>query len=156
MRYLPSGQPVTNFSVASNRKWTDNEGVLHEETIWIRASAFGRLAEVTNQYLSKGRQVYMEGRLRPDPETGGPRVYERNDGSHGSSYEIVATTVQFLTHAEQGTPSEGRVTWRSLCLRTGRIGGEPRGLGNASTTREAGQQAQIGVRRLLSMQGYRG
>ena len=89
MRYLPSGKPVTNFSVASNRKWTDNEGVLHEETIWIRVSAFGRLAEVTNQYLSKGR-------LRPDPETGGPRVYERNDGSSGASYEIVAATVQFL------------------------------------------------------------
>jgi single-strand DNA-binding protein len=96
MRYLPSGQPVTNFAVASNRKWTDNEGVLHEETIWIRVSAFGRLAEVTNQYLSKGRQVYVEGRLRPDSETGGPRVYERNDGSHGASYEIVAATVQFL------------------------------------------------------------
>ena len=96
MRYLPSGKPVTNFSVASNRKWTDNEGVLHEETIWVRVSAFGRLAEVTNQYLSKGRQVYVEGRLRPDPETGGPRVYERNDGSSGASYEIVAATVQFL------------------------------------------------------------
>jgi single-strand DNA-binding protein len=96
MRYMPSGKPVTNFSVASNRKWTDNEGVLHKETIWIRVSAFGRLAEVTNQYLAKGRQVYVEGRLRPDPETGGPRVYEQNDGSSGASYEIVAATVQFL------------------------------------------------------------
>jgi single-strand DNA-binding protein len=106
MRYLPSGQPVTNFSVASNRKWTDNEGVLHEETIWARVSAFGRLAEVTNQYLSKGRQVYVEGLLRPDAETGGPRVYERNDGSHGASYEIVAATVQFLGGRNGGSASE--------------------------------------------------
>jgi single-strand DNA-binding protein len=74
MRYLPSGKPVTNFSVASNRKWTDNEGVLHEETIWVRVSAFGRLAEVCNQYLSKGRQVYVEGRLRPTPGSGLPFV----------------------------------------------------------------------------------
>ena len=96
MRYLPSGQPVTNFSVASNRKWNDAEGQTHEETIWVRVSAFGRLAEVCNQYLAKGRQVYVEGRLRPDQETGGPRVFTRNDGTPGASYEVVAATVQFL------------------------------------------------------------
>jgi len=96
MRYLPSGQPVTNFSVASNRRWNDAEGQAHEETVWIRVSAFGRLAEVCNKYLQKGRQVYLEGRLRPDPETGGPHVFTRNDGTPGASYEVVAATVQFL------------------------------------------------------------
>ena len=96
MRYLPSGQPVTNFSIASNRKWNDAEGQTHEETVWIRVSAFGRLAEVCNEYLQKGRQVYVEGRLRPDRETGGPRVFTRNDGTPGASYEVVAATVQFL------------------------------------------------------------
>ena len=96
MRHLPSGQPVTNFSVASNRKWNDAEGQAHEQTVWIRVSAFGRLAEVCNEYLLKGRQVYVEGRLRPDPETGAPRVFTRNDGTPGASYEMVAATVQFL------------------------------------------------------------
>ena len=106
MRYLPSGQPVTNFSVASNRRWTNQDGTPGEETVWVRVSAFGRLAEVCNQYLSKGRQVYVEGRLRPDPETGGPRVYQRNDGSHGASYEIVAQTVQFLGGRGNGEAAE--------------------------------------------------
>jgi single-strand DNA-binding protein len=96
MRYMPNGKPVTNFSVASNRRWTDGENVAHEETIWVRVSAFGRLAEVCNKFLAKGRQVYVEGRLRPDRETGGPRVYQRRDGSYGASYEVVAATVQFL------------------------------------------------------------
>jgi single-strand DNA-binding protein len=105
MRYLPSGQPVTNFSVASNRKWNDAEGQTHEETIWVRVSAFGRLAEVCNQYLAKGRQVYVEGRLRPDQETGGPRVFTRKDGTPGASYELVAATVQFLG-GRNGNPNE--------------------------------------------------
>ena len=108
MRYLPSGQPVTNFSVASNRKWNDAEGQTHEETVWIRVSAFGRLAEVCNEYLQKGRQVYIEGRLRPDPETGAPRVFTRNDGTPGASYEVVAATVQFLggRNGNGASPSE--------------------------------------------------
>lgn len=54
------------------------------------------MAEVCAQYLSKGRQVFVEGQLRPDRETGGPRVYERNDGSHGASFEVTALSVKFL------------------------------------------------------------
>jgi len=53
MRYLPSGTPVANFSVASNRRWNDADGEAHEETIWVRISAFGRLAEVCAEYLAK-------------------------------------------------------------------------------------------------------
>ena len=74
MRYTPSGQPVTNLSVATNRKWTSADGTPGEETIWFRVSVWGKQAETCNQYLSKGRQVLVEGRLRPDPATGGPRV----------------------------------------------------------------------------------
>lgn len=95
MRYLPSGTAVVNFSVASTRKWTSKEGVASEETTWIRWSAFGRLAEIVNEYLSKGRQVYVEGRLRPD-DSGGPRVFDRRNGEKGASYEATASSVQFL------------------------------------------------------------
>lgn len=96
MRYMPSGDPVTNFSMAVNRKWKNKDGEPGEETLWFRVSAFGRMAEVCNEYLSKGRQVLVEGRLRADPDTGGPRVYTRNDGSAGASFEITAQTVKFL------------------------------------------------------------
>jgi single-strand DNA-binding protein len=96
MRHSPDGKPVTNLSVATNRKWTNADGTPGEETVWFRVSAWGKLAEVCEQYLSKGRRVLVEGRLRPDPETGGPRVWTRQDGTAGASYEIVARTVRFL------------------------------------------------------------
>ncbi len=96
MRYTPSGQPVTNFSMATNRKWTNTDGTPGEETIWFRVTAWGKLGETCNQYLSKGRQVLVEGRLRPDPATGGPRVWTRQDGTAGASFEITANTVRFL------------------------------------------------------------
>ena len=57
---------------------------------------WGKQAEAVNQYLSKGRQVLVEGRLRPDPETGGPRIYFRQDGTAGASFEVVAHMVRFL------------------------------------------------------------
>ncbi len=79
MRHLPSGTTVTNFSVAANRQWADNQGVLQKETVWLRVSVFGRQAEVCSQYLSKGWAVLIEGRLRPG-ESGGPRVWVGQDG----------------------------------------------------------------------------
>ena len=96
MRYTPQGTPVTNFSVATNRKWTNADGTPGEETIWFRVSAWGRTAETCNQYLSKGRQVLVEGQLKPDPATGGPRVWTRQEGTAGASYEVRAFTVKFL------------------------------------------------------------
>jgi single-strand DNA-binding protein len=97
LRYLHSGQAVANLSVAANRRWTDQAtGQPQEEVCWFRVSVWGRQAEAANQYLSKGRQVLIEGRLRPDPETGGPRIYARNDGTAGASFEVVADRVQFL------------------------------------------------------------
>jgi single-strand DNA-binding protein len=95
MRYTPSGKAVTNFSVASNRTWTGQDGEKHEQVVWYRVSAWNRLAEICNQYLSKGRQVYVEGELRPD-ENGGPRVWEANDGSPRASFAVTARAVQFL------------------------------------------------------------
>jgi single-strand DNA-binding protein len=97
MRYTPDGTPVTNFSVATNRRWTNPDGSQGEETAWFRVSAWRRLAETCAQYLSKGRQVMVEGRLNPDRETGGPRVWTRQDGTAGASYEITAQRVIFLS-----------------------------------------------------------
>lgn len=96
MRYTPKGRPVTNFSVATNRRWTNEDGSQGEETVWFRISAWGRVGEVCNQYLTKGSQVFIEGRMNPDPGTGGPRIWTGNDGQPRASFEVVAWTVKFL------------------------------------------------------------
>jgi single-strand DNA-binding protein len=96
MRFTPSGQAVTSFSVATSRSYTTNAGQKVDETTWFRVSVWGAQAEACNQYLSKGRPVLVVGRLRPDPQTGNPRVYTRNDGTTGASYEINALQVKFL------------------------------------------------------------
>lgn len=97
MRYTPSGQAVTNFNVATNRKYTTSDGNQVEETTWFRVSTWGKTAEVTNQYLKKGSKVLVEGRLNPDQATGGPRVWTRQDGTPAASYEITANQVRFLS-----------------------------------------------------------
>ncbi|MFQ6100853.1 MAG: single-stranded DNA-binding protein [Anaerolineae bacterium] len=104
MRYTPDGTPVTNFSVATNRRWNRPDGTQGEETVWFRVTAWRRMAEVCNEYLEKGRQVLVEGRLRPDSATGGPRVYQRNDGSYGAQYEVTALTVKFLGRRGEAPP----------------------------------------------------
>jgi single-strand DNA-binding protein len=119
MRYTPSGQAVANFSVAVNDSYTNSQGERVDRTIWIRVSTWGKLAETCNQYLKKGRKVLVEGRLTPDVNTGGPRVWTRQDGTPSASYEITANTVRFLSSkgetdggagssdAPIGMPSEG-------------------------------------------------
>jgi len=106
MRYTQDGTPVTNFSVATNRRWTNQDGSQGEETIWFRVSAWRRLAETCNEYLQKGRQVFVEGRLRPDPATGGPRIWTGNDGVTRAQYEITAITVRFLGGRGGAPPAE--------------------------------------------------
>lgn len=96
MRFTPNGAAVTKFSVACNRKYKAANGEDIEEVAWLNISAWGRLAEVCNEYLHKGAQVYFEGRLSPDLSTGGPRVWTGDDGVARASYEITASTVQFL------------------------------------------------------------
>ena len=72
MRYTPSGQAVTSFNVATDRQYTDANGQKVKETTWFRVSVWGKQAETTNQYLKKGSMVLVDGRLTPDPKTGGP------------------------------------------------------------------------------------
>ncbi|MFN3705690.1 MAG: single-stranded DNA-binding protein [Thermoflexales bacterium] len=102
MRFTPSGEAVTTISVATDRAWNDKNGQLHRETTWFRVSVFGKTAENVNQYLSKGRVVLVEGRLVVDPKTGGPRVYQRQDGSCGASFEVVANNIRFLSTRSDG------------------------------------------------------
>jgi len=108
MRYTPSGQAVTSFSVATNRQYTNNSGESVKETIWFRVSAWGKTGEVCNQYLKKGSKVLVEGRLTADPATGGPRVWTSQDGSTRASFEVSAQTVRFLSsRSETAEPGMG-------------------------------------------------
>jgi single-strand DNA-binding protein len=97
MRYTPSGQAVTNFSVATNRQYTGSDGQLVKETIWFRISTWGKNAENCNQFLKRGSKVLVEGRLVPDANTGGPRIWNRQDGTPSASFEVSAQTVRFLS-----------------------------------------------------------
>lgn len=103
MKYMPDGTAVTQFSMATSRKWNDrNTGQPVEETMWFRVSVWGRQAEVANQYLSKGRPVLVEGHLRADPQSGGPRLWTGQDGTMRASFEINAETIRFLGGRDGG------------------------------------------------------
>jgi len=107
MRYTPSGQAVTNMSVATNRVYTGSDGQQVKETVWFRVSVWGKQAESCHQYLRKGRPVLVEGRLVAD-ENGNPRVWNRQDGTSGTSFEVSAQTVRFLGGREEpGGPGAG-------------------------------------------------
>ncbi len=105
MRYTPSGQAVTSFSVATSRNYNNQAGQQVKETIWFRVTTWGKQAEICSQYVKKGLKVLVEGRLTPDLATGGPKVFTRQDGTTGASYEVSASTVRFLTpKGEVGAP----------------------------------------------------
>jgi single-strand DNA-binding protein len=93
MRYTAQGRAFTTFSVACNRNYTSADGEKHEETEWFRVTAGGKLAEVCSQYLSKGRRVYVEGRLSS-------RSWESSGGEKRWSMEINANEVQLLDGAK--------------------------------------------------------
>jgi single-strand DNA-binding protein len=102
MRYTPSGQAVTSFSVASSRQYTGSNGQKVKETVWFRISAWGKQAETCNNFLRKGSKVLVEGRLMPDAATGSPRIWTRSDGTPGTSFEVTASTVRFLSSRGEG------------------------------------------------------
>lgn len=98
VRYTPSGSAVANFSVATNEAWTDKNNQKQERTEWHRVVVWGKLAELCNQYLQKGRQCYVEGRLQT-------RSWQDKDGTTKYSTEVQAQTVQFLGgNANEGKP----------------------------------------------------
>ena len=89
MRYTPSGRPVTTFTVATNRTWNTSDGEKHNETEWFNVVSWGNLAEICKQYLGKGQQVYIEGRLQT-------RRWEDADNIKRTSVEIVASEMMIL------------------------------------------------------------
>ncbi|MEJ2759870.1 MAG: single-stranded DNA-binding protein [Anaerolineales bacterium] len=104
MRYTPSGRPVTNFNVATSRSWKTSDGERRTETEWFNIVAWGNLAEICNQYLKKGQQVYIEGRLQT-------RKWEDEDGNRRNSVEIVAKEMIMLgarkrTESDSGSEEE--------------------------------------------------
>jgi single-strand DNA-binding protein len=89
MRYTPSGRPVTTFSVATSRSWNTSDGERRVETEWFNVVAWSSLAEICKQYLTKGQQVYIEGRLQT-------RQWDDSDGNKHTSVEIVANEMIIL------------------------------------------------------------
>jgi single-strand DNA-binding protein len=99
MRYTPTGQAVTNFSVAASEKYTASSGEKVEKTVWFRISAWGKTAELCKQYIKKGMLVQVIGKMSGD-EGGNPRVYTKQDGSSSASFEVTANNVLFLSKVE--------------------------------------------------------
>jgi len=89
MRYTPSGRPVTTFSIAVSRSWNTADGERRSETEWFNIVSWGNLAEICKQYLHKGQQVYIEGRLQT-------RYWEDKEGQKHTSVEVVANEMLML------------------------------------------------------------
>ena len=100
MRHTPSGAGVCEFRLATNEAWTDKQGQRQERTEWHRVVVWGKKAEVCSKYLSKGRQVYVEGRLRT-------RSWEDKEGNKRYTTEVIANDVQFLGGGREGGGREG-------------------------------------------------
>jgi single-strand DNA-binding protein len=103
MRYTPEGKAVTSFRMATNHRYTTLAGESREETDWFRITVWGKQAEQCNQFLSKGRQVYVEGRLHA-------RNWQGQDGQMRTSLEVTANRVLFLSRQALATvPEEGEL-----------------------------------------------
>jgi len=102
MRFTPNGNPVTSFRVATNWTYTTPDGERKQDTEWFSVVAWNRLAEQCNQFLTKGRLVYAEGRIRT-------RTWEGQDGQKYSRPEIIANRVIFLDRRGAGPLPEGSI-----------------------------------------------
>lgn len=101
MRYTPSGRPLTKFQLATNRSWKSADGEKKTETEWFNVVAWGKLAEICNQYLSKGQQVYIEGRLHT-------RQWKDEEGGNHSSMEVIAQEMLMLNSKSEEQDSESK------------------------------------------------
>ena len=100
-RYMPSGGAVTNLSIATSEQWKDKQtGEAKERTEWHKVAMFGRLAEISAEYLRKGSQVYIEGKLRT-------RKWQDKDGNDRWTTEVIADEMQMLGGRGGGAPSQG-------------------------------------------------
>lgn len=112
MRYTSDGTPVTSFSVAANRQYTDSSGQRRKRTWWFRVTAWRRQAETCNQYLDKGDQVFVKGRLGGDnlDQADGatqivPHTWTGQDGQPRAQFDVTARFVRFLGQAGGALPS---------------------------------------------------
>lgn len=103
VRYLPNGDAVSNFSVATTEKWKNQAGEQQEATEWHRVTAFAKLAEIVGKYLKKGSQVYIEGKIQS-------RKYQDKDGNEKVSVEIRASEMQMLGGRTDATGDQQQPT----------------------------------------------
>lgn len=89
VRYMPNGEAVCNFSVATSEKYTDKNGQRQEATEWHNVTMYRKLAEIAGKYLTKGSQVYLEGKIQS-------RKYQGKDGIERTAYEIIANEMKML------------------------------------------------------------
>jgi len=106
MRYMANGDPVTSFSIATDRSFMKGTERV-KETTWFRVTIFGKQAEACNTYLAKGKMVFVEGRMGVDAATGGPKIFVDKAGKSGTSFEIIANTVKFLSANEVPAATTG-------------------------------------------------
>lgn len=107
LRYTPSGAAVANFSLATTEQWTDKSGQRQERTEWHRIVVWGKLGELCNQYLAKGRQALIEGSLQT-------RSWDGNDGAKRYTTEVIARNVQFIGgRPSDSSDSQGRAPFSS-------------------------------------------
>lgn len=99
LRYTPTNRPVASFSVAAGRNWTTAEGEKRSQTEWFNVVAWGNLAEICNQYLKKGQQVYIEGRLQT-------RTWQDEQGNKRSAVEVIASEMLMLSSRGKSDEAE--------------------------------------------------
>ena len=116
MKFMPSGEATLQFSLASDRVYSDKAGARMKETTWFRCQLFGKGAQALNDYLTKGTMVLVEGRLRIDTKTGGPNIWKRQDGAYASSFEIVVGTVRLLGGGSREAQNEAGNTSPAVAL----------------------------------------
>src|SRR3954466_13548287 len=129
VRYTPSGQAVANFTVATNEAWTDKAGQKQERTEWHRVVVWGKAAENCGEYLSKGRSVYVEGRLQT-------REWPNKEGAKQYTTEVVANQVLFLQGGERG---QGRGASRGGGGAPDEVGAPPPGMDEGSSSPKAAE-----------------
>jgi single-strand DNA-binding protein len=135
VRYTPGGQAVANFTIATNENWTDKQGQKQERTEWHRIVVWGKVAELCGEYLSKGRQVYIEGRLQT-------REWTNKEGAKQYTTEVVANPVGGVVFLSGGERGQGRGAGRSAGAQAEDFGAPPPGLdegagGGASASKGA-------------------
>ena len=108
LKFLPSGKALCNFTLATNERKKDLDGVVTDSTVWWRVTAWGNTAEAVNKYAKKGSKLLIEGKLYAD-QSGNPRVFQRQDGTWSANYELNANVVRFLSSRSEDEDEDGEL-----------------------------------------------